>query len=894
MKKIFLSGMAILVGAGSFAAIPTTRGGRTVSGTSAAPQGAPVSARAAARPGVVSVGAPTAPKTVAARSATTPTANTGAPAVVGARAASMQKVIQTGSPTIAGANSSSGIVSEECKAKYFGCMDSFCMQDNTNGGRCLCSDQVKTYDSILSEIEKLDAQSLKLATDGVDRIDMGEKAGEIDKMVQNATAAVNTQPKEEVTTAETKKRQRRSLDLDAFNNIGMEENGFEPAVEAVEKDPLEGLTGTALHDGVRSICLQQVGAGCEKDIRMLQMMYSTQIKSDCGAYEMELKKRRNASSQKLATAQRAMKDAALDAFEAQNKWDLGQCITEMKKCVISTGGCGEDFTKCTFYNTGEGLSGNSTPVNVPGASQTIKVGQGTLDSIQSKRKLCETSVTKNCVAVKEQVWPSLLVEIAPALKSAELIAENSQRMNKLSDIADCFNKACKDNMDPKNPEGSYDACLGNPAVMASSCKVVLDRAGVKVDDSDATWGFVKQRLGAMRVDACTSQVKSCLSSENACGENYAGCIGLGLEDVKLMCPVAKLTGCSENGVMKKNLDEINDMIVGIFLNIDNSMLNTCQKAADEAMVKVCGDVSSCNAFNEDKLVGTESLTSRKDPNSGDFIISGLINYPGIAAKQSDAGYGFDTEGYFSKIPASADPVAKKSIQDALTSLDNKVAMIVNKVAMDPKVKMCVQGRDTTQILGTRAAQSNNARFPHLLDSYMNAIYENAIKTAAENYAKKFTELVTTNNSSATEEQNIALCSAMASNDTPLDLFGGEGASAGRDPFGVTYIIPGAKFQALQSTVTQGEENWVEVDGNGVMVASINTKSSYSKADRVCTLTTISKQCKSVTPSMYLSSYSRSWWGRRRSSSTFIGSRCSEYLPDQVTTRVVNMAPASTK
>ncbi|MDR2268839.1 MAG: hypothetical protein LBD94_01495, partial [Rickettsiales bacterium] len=565
MKKTLILVSILLFAHGSvFSAAP--RGGRG-GGVQSAPAPSGAKARAASTQNVVSIGA-SAPKAAASagggstRSSGTrssPASTASAPKTSGGaansvRAAATQSVIQTGSAKIAGAASNAGIVDEECKSRYFGCMDSFCMQDNANGARCICSDQVKTYDSILSEIEKLDAQSLKLATDGVSRIDMGEKADEVDKIVNSATSAMSTSQTQNADgsiSSSTKKSKRRTLDMDAFDKIGMEEAIIE--VEEVENDPLEGLTGNALHDGVRKICVQQVGIGCEKDIKMLQMMYSTQIKSDCSGYELELKKRRTASSQKLATAQRAMKEAALEKFDEQNKYDLGQCIIEMRKCVATTGGCGDDFTKCTFYNTGEGLSGNSTPVNIPGASTTIKVGQGTLDNIQSKRKLCEATVTKNCVSVRAEVWPSFLVEIAPALKAAELLAEDSSRQSILENISACFQKACASKFDPKQAEDDYDACLGNPELMRETCKVVLEQAGIPISEVKNTgstnpiWKFVVAKLAAMRVDACTTAIKNALEDETACGKGFVACLSGDAQMLREIIPPEKLVSCAKDG-----------------------------------------------------------------------------------------------------------------------------------------------------------------------------------------------------------------------------------------------------------------------------------------------------------------------------------------------------------
>ena len=81
---------------------------------------------------------------------------------------------------------------------------------------------------------------------------------------------------------------------------------------------------------------------------MLQMMYAQTIQSDCRAYENYLKKMKDESSKKLQVAEKALRDAALEAYENSNKWDLGQCVVEMRKCMQdeARGACGNDWTGC--------------------------------------------------------------------------------------------------------------------------------------------------------------------------------------------------------------------------------------------------------------------------------------------------------------------------------------------------------------------------------------------------------------------------------------------------------------------------------------------------------------------------------------------------------------------
>ena len=61
-----------------------------------------------------------------------------------------------------------------------------------------------------------------------------------------------------------------------------------------------------------------------------------------------------------------------------------------------------------------------------GVISTIEISASTYDALMSKKPLCE-SVTKQCTKVASQVWDTFLKEVAPQLKSAEIIAEDNAR-----------------------------------------------------------------------------------------------------------------------------------------------------------------------------------------------------------------------------------------------------------------------------------------------------------------------------------------------------------------------------------------------------------------------------------------------------------------------------------
>ena len=221
------------------------------------------------------------------------------------------------------------------------------------------------------------------------------------------------------------------------------------------QSPVEGKEGDALYSASHDICAAQIPE-CEAEMDMLQLMYSQQIRSDCTAYENSLKQQRNASAQKLYTAEQALRSAALEQYQNANKYDLGQCVIEFKTCMIETGECGDDFSGCAsiaaFDETNtRGAGDRAKTYKIQGSATSIEIKASTYDILLSKKPLCE-GITRQCQNVASQVWDTFLREVAPQVKSAELIAEDNARQNCIGNISSCFQQACKDTMDPNDPD----------------------------------------------------------------------------------------------------------------------------------------------------------------------------------------------------------------------------------------------------------------------------------------------------------------------------------------------------------------------------------------------------------------------------------------------------------
>ncbi len=761
MKHIVVLG--VLLALVSVDADAATRGqAGTVSRGAAATASSGRTSSAAARSATTARAAAPAAPAVSARAATTgrttvsrTSASTTSTPTVAARAASTQKVLNMGT-SVAVANENI-VVSDECRQKYYGCMDSFCMLDNDSGGRCICSDRNAELDEILDKIQLLDQQTYQMATYGVERIEMGADA---DAAIANANAVAQSimnsaaQKQEEEKTS-----QRRSLDLSLWSSTSIFSDSSDVfGTEMV--DPIEGKEGDALYTASHQICAQSIPE-CSGELNMLQLMYSQQIRSDCSAYENSLKQQQNASTQKLYAAEQALRGAALEQYRSANRYDLGQCTVEFKNCMITTGGCGEDFSGCASVvafdatNTRSDNKNLGKTYSIKGAVTSIDIQESTYDILMSKKPLCE-SVTRQCTNVADQVWDTFLREVAPQVKAAELIAEDNARQNCIGNISSCFQQACRDSMDANNPESSYDMCLTRPETMLNVCRVPLNACGIDASSAEKAeesqiWDFVIARLQSMRVNSCTTQVRNCLQSEDRCGSDYTQCLGLDTDTIIRMCPEDLLIGCQGyNGAEEAAgeeafYDALEPMIQGIMLNIDNNMLAECQKAADTAMISVCGDSENCNNLAVDENVGTHTLeyklcktgtsscvTDVEQISNADLLNSAVSFEVVIDGEINWGNISFDNNGTVTLSGSNSAAVSSE-----LQILQNNIQNAISTIEADPQVQFCVTGRS---VQGVVERGSEVSRFENLTTQMREKIAASAIRKAMDNYYAKYAEL----------------------------------------------------------------------------------------------------------------------------------------------------------
>lgn len=679
-----------------------------------------------------------------------------------------QSAIQQGT-TVRTKVTATGLYDQACYDAYFGCMDQFCITDNASGGACGCSDDIIGYNSELEEIQAMINEANRIRTEEVERVKAGADADIVFTGERRYDEDGNILDEGEYSEAEQKERER--AELMAMWNTSYEDE--EDDIWGGSMADISTMQGAQLKNAANELCLNQVPDECAEDIVFLQQLYSRQITSDCLGFKNSLAKQRADAEIELADAESAVRTALQESFESANKYDLGQCMVEFRNCMRTEDACGEDWENCVGVVAAENAQAAST--STAGTDyesvDTFYISDATMDILNSKRPICE-SVLDQCIAVRDEVWPRFLKEAAPTIRVAESIAESKFRQSCLTEISDCIQTACRDDIAGKGV-ATMDACLARPDMARSFCKVEIDPCERM---EPQIWDYVQDKLAAMRVDACTQEVKDCFTADTRCGPNFQNCIGMDYDYIHDMCPIDTLVVCKQNNE-NFSMDDLDDMLMGLYLNIDNALVEQCQNLVDQKMAEICGSTTDCNYFAADDTIGAGSLRSQKD---GDiYRVTGMISFGSIKMGDMDGETVSDGEGgtvklgpgeigvgdyiekireesYNSGLNAAERDAIIETIEEELNNIAGTINRTIDLIESDPEIQYCVSGRDLSQITGNDDDRTE-ARFPNLLNQVKMQIAVSALRQAQDNYNAKFNTAVSEAARDATTDVAQYMC-----------------------------------------------------------------------------------------------------------------------------------------
>lgn len=786
-----------------------------------------------------------------------------------------QSAIQKGT-TVREKTSAEGLYDQACYDAYYGCMDQFCISDNESGGSCACSNLSLDYEKQLADIQKTLDEAKRVSTIEVEKVKAGAKADIIFAGAREYDEMGNVMSLDEL-------QNKASNDIASLWKTAYDEEDEEDFWgDGTNMGNIADKVGDDLYKSADAMCVELMDEGCSSDLVLLRNMYSRQIVSDCKGFANAIAKKKSEADSELKKAEADVRVALTESLEEANKYGLGECMVNFKKCMLTDDACGANWEHCVSTIADANMQGvsenfDSSKMN-KAAKKAVKddaygIAESTIERLESKRVVCER-VLDSCISVRNEVWPAFLREAAPTIKVAESSVESKMRQSCLTTISDCIQKACKDDIVGKGVN-TMDACLAYPDMAKSFCKVEIEPCEAM---EPLIWTYVTEKLAAMRVDACTQEVKDCFTSETRCGENFQNCIGMDYDYIHDMCPVDTLVVCKA-GDKNFNMDKLDSMLMGLYLNIDNAFLDQCQELVDRKMAEICGSTTDCNKFAADSVIGTGSLRSQKDGNI--YRVTGMISFGSIkmgdaSGNVMDKALGKTTvlgpgeigvKEYIEQIKTQNASVAEadaiiSAIEEELNNIAGTINRTIDMIAQDPEIQFCVSGRDLSQISGEDAKTS--ARFPHLLDQVKMQIAIAALRKAQDNYNTKFTEEV----AKATYDSSIDLaqymCQKVAQNEATtltspvVDL---------APPFAIAYEV-GAGLnstdlaQGGQSVIGFGGASYKNDGylGKNELNADTGTKETtavFSRETRTCHIctTVITQSCKTTG--------SKSWFHNNR-------------------------------
>ena len=306
------------------------------------------------------------------------------------------------------------------------------------------------------------------------------------------------------------------------------------------------------------------------------------------------------------------------------------------------------------------------------------------------------------------------------------------------------------------------------------------------------------------------------------------------------------------------------------------MLTACQKAVQKKVIEVCGSLSECQAFDDDTVIGTDSLISYTDTN-GDTRIDGIMNFGLLDVDDSDKSNPKFSQSSIRNVKNGiSDQAIKSRIDAAIKTVENSATQKINLLSTDPTIKMCVNGRDEnwrySKSQKESGEQNNFQRFPNILDSYMRMVFNSALSKAAENYRVKYDEMVADALRAQSDDEKAMACTMMAydknsvtctrpddgktvceADDSIGNLF--NELYKGNTAQGVlkgSYIIKRANIEKKLELMSHNSSQIVLLNDYGSMISLVTMKAFYSPGSKICTITTTTSECLSEKEIVYLS------------------------------------------
>ncbi|HNY25408.1 MAG TPA: hypothetical protein PKJ33_02585 [Alphaproteobacteria bacterium] len=336
---------------------------------------------------------------------------------------------------------SSSVGYKKCREVYYGCMDEFCANKDTQLKRCACSSRIHDFDSVKKNMSNVEDKILdfnqRLVSVNLDK----EDAAAISKETEGEKAYQQTDKSDSKSILDeiSKKLKSSTTDTDYNKNLSAISLSLDTdsAFDSIDSSLGASTTskeGTDLYDAAIPVCREMAAEVCDSDgAAIAESGYQMAIEQDCNTVAKAYETLQDQALTKVREGSALLDMSRLDVHQKENADDILTCKKKMLTMITDSSVCGKNLIECLDISgryidpsTGEAFltenlinmeklitrpSGNQKWVEVSGNSQFITY-------LNSKKKYLESSM-ESCKDIADTVWDDFVEDALAQIKLAQ-------------------------------------------------------------------------------------------------------------------------------------------------------------------------------------------------------------------------------------------------------------------------------------------------------------------------------------------------------------------------------------------------------------------------------------------------------------------------------------------
>ena len=351
---------------------------------------------------------------------------------------------------------------KKCREVFYGCMDEFCANKDSQLKRCACSARINEFKGLEQNLtmveDKLLDFSQRLLTVSMDKEDAAvlnqATAGEL------AFAQDDTSQSKKMLDEIAKKLNTSFNDSNFDQNLNAISLSLNTDAAFDTIDPTAGAStttksGTALYSAALPVCREMALEVCSPDeLSIAEGGYQMLIEQDCNTVKKSYQAQSDTARAKVFESGALLDMSRLDVHQKRNSDDILTCKTKMLDMLTDSTVCGTDMGKC-LDTSGQYIDPTTGDAilspNLSNLANLIKRPQNDTQTwatantryvsfLNGKKKFLEPAM-ENCQDIADYVWSQFIEDALSQIKIAQDKKLEQVRQSCTTLTAQCLDKS---------------------------------------------------------------------------------------------------------------------------------------------------------------------------------------------------------------------------------------------------------------------------------------------------------------------------------------------------------------------------------------------------------------------------------------------------------------------